>query len=56
MKWGHGEGRTVHDGTWGWDETGHSLFRRRVILGWSEVASTREAPAPIKRMGRSFPT
>jgi hypothetical protein len=22
VKWGHGEGRTVHDGTWGWDETG----------------------------------
>jgi hypothetical protein len=35
VKWGHGEGRTVQDGTWGWDETGHSLFRRRVILGWS---------------------
>jgi hypothetical protein len=35
VKWGHGEGRTVHDGTWGWDETGHGLFRRRVILGWS---------------------
>jgi hypothetical protein len=35
VKWGHGEGRTVHDGTWGWDETGHIRFRRRVILGWS---------------------
>ena len=23
------------DGTWGWDETGCHLFRRRVILGWS---------------------
>src|SRR5262245_32478207 len=19
VKWGHGEGRSVHDGTWGWD-------------------------------------
>jgi hypothetical protein len=35
VKWGHGEGRTAHDGTWGWDETGHRHFRRRVILGWS---------------------
>lgn len=35
VKLGHGEGRTVFDGTWGWDETGHRLFRRRVILGWS---------------------
>jgi hypothetical protein len=35
VKWGHGEGRTVNDGTWGWDETGHRRFRRRVILGFS---------------------
>ena len=27
VKWGHGEGRTDHDGTWGWDETGHRHFR-----------------------------
>ena len=24
------------EGTWGWDETGSSHFRRRVILGWSQ--------------------
>jgi hypothetical protein len=35
VRCGHGEGRTAQDGTWGWDETGHSRFRRRVILGWS---------------------
>jgi hypothetical protein len=35
VKWGHGAGRSVYDGTWGWDETGHRHFRRRVILGWS---------------------
>jgi hypothetical protein len=35
VKWGHGEGRIVHDGTWGWDETGCRRFRSRVILGWS---------------------
>jgi hypothetical protein len=34
---GHGpdHGRYLEDGTWGWDETGFHLFRRRVILGWS---------------------
>ena len=34
---GHGQGecRQRDEGTWGWDETGGSHFRRRVILGWS---------------------
>jgi hypothetical protein len=32
---GHGAGRRPDDGTWGWDDTGCHLFRRRVILGWS---------------------
>jgi hypothetical protein len=30
----HGERRCREEGTWGWDETGHSHFRRRVVLGW----------------------
>jgi hypothetical protein len=33
---GHGEGRRVDQGTWGWDETGCRHFRRRNILGWSQ--------------------
>jgi len=32
---GPGHGRYPDEGTWGWDETGFHLFRRRVILGWS---------------------
>jgi hypothetical protein len=32
---GHREGRRRDEGTWGWDETGSSHFRRRMILGWS---------------------
>lgn len=32
---GHGAGRRRGDGTWGWDETGMTHFRHRVILGWS---------------------
>ncbi len=34
---GHGknEGPYRTEGTWGWDETGCSWFRRRVVLGWS---------------------
>jgi hypothetical protein len=32
---GPGEPRRRDDGTWGWDETGGSHCRRRVILGWS---------------------
>lgn len=34
---GHGQGECQQrdEGTWGWDETGGSHFRRRVILGWS---------------------
>lgn len=30
-----GDGPSRWEGTWGWDETGHGWFRRRVILGWS---------------------
>ena len=30
----HGEPRCREEGTWGWDETGHPCFRRRVVLGW----------------------
>jgi hypothetical protein len=33
---GHGAGRRRGDGTWGWDETGGTHFRHRVILGWSQ--------------------
>jgi hypothetical protein len=33
---GGGEYRRRDEGTWGWDETGGSHFRRRVILGWSQ--------------------
>ncbi len=32
---GHGHTRRRNQGTWGWDETGHSWTRHRVILGWS---------------------
>ncbi|MFI5456227.1 MAG: hypothetical protein ACHRXM_12335 [Isosphaerales bacterium] len=32
---GHGQLRHRDEGTWGWDETGCHLFRRRTILGWS---------------------
>jgi hypothetical protein len=32
---GKSEGRRRDEGTWGWDETGGSHFRGRVILGWS---------------------
>jgi hypothetical protein len=32
---GHGQPRRREEGTWGWDETGSRLFRRRNILGWS---------------------
>lgn len=31
---GHGDARCRHEGTWGWDETGSSHLRHRVILGW----------------------
>jgi hypothetical protein len=32
---GHGQIRRRDEGTWGWDETGCHLLRRRTILGWS---------------------
>jgi hypothetical protein len=32
---GQGERRRPDEGTWGWDETGSSHFRHRMILGWS---------------------
>jgi hypothetical protein len=32
---GPGHGRYPDEGTWGWDDTGFHLFRRRVVLGWS---------------------
>jgi hypothetical protein len=34
---GHGpkHARWPDEGTWGWDDTGFHLFRRRTILGWS---------------------
>ena len=33
---GHGHGRDAAQGTWGWDETGSTHFRRRVNMGWSQ--------------------
>jgi hypothetical protein len=32
---GLGDPRFHGEGTWGWDETGSHLFRRRALLGWS---------------------
>jgi hypothetical protein len=32
---GRGDPRRRDEGTWGWDETGSHLLRRRAILGWT---------------------
>jgi len=54
---GHGPGhaRCPDEGTWGWDETGFHLFRRRVILGWSHGRKKQGGTGAYRTDGHPLP-
>ncbi len=54
---GHGPGhaRFLDEGTWGWDETGCHLFRRRVILGWSHGRKYQGGTGAYRTDGHPLP-
>jgi hypothetical protein len=51
----HGHGRYADEGTWGWDETGFHLFRRRVILGWSHGRKYQGGTGAYRTDGHPIP-
>lgn len=52
---GRREGPYRWEGTWGWDETGASHFRRRVVLGWSHGRRYQGGAGAYRVDGRTPP-
>ena len=52
---GQSAARRPDEGTWGWDETGRSRFRHRVILGWSHGRKYQGGTGSYDTDGRIAP-